>query len=508
MFTSSIDSQIADAVSAALPAEALPAVPAALPAALPADPDANVEPKSDREAALAVLDRDHEFENIGATGDLFKYGELGPVNTAFDGSMPVVHNRYERFGDIYPRETSRVLSEFERKLPGKTIMRLFSSDLMKKSGPKGLVVAGGSLAASITGTSFGDIDMFLVGLTEDEATETILCLGTMIRMAIADNAAEKSKPAPQLHVYRTERCITFFWNYGRWSKSFEIQVILRRYNTVSEILHGFDLGSSAVAFDGEEIWLTSIGKYAFERMVNIADPHRRRASYESRLGKYMSRGFGVAFPHLNVDAFKDVPETTSWSEPNYDIDMPKLSMTNLSKHKHVPTAYGADVLLANYGDGKHATSSYGGTIAYGHHAKIAEGNAFNARKEVVNTAGLCAHAIFADNMDLAAIQVTFEGLGDHIRSASMGNKVDMKTLVRCMGGEAASHLVRSLARVYDTNFDNIDFDAIASAIAAPLRERAHIPFIYMAPTNGMATEGPLAGELMTDREWYGEHYAE
>lgn len=82
----------------------------------------------------------------------------------------------------------------------------------------------------------------------------------------------------------------------------KLQVILRLYSTVSEILHGFDLGSSAVGFDGQNVILTSLGRFAYEYGYNIVDTTRRSTSYEARLTKYCRRGFDIIVPQLNIAA--------------------------------------------------------------------------------------------------------------------------------------------------------------------------------------------------------------
>jgi len=85
-------------------------------------------------------------------------------------------------------------------------------------------------------------------------------------------------------------------------KALTFQIILRAYKSISEILHGFDLGSSAVGYDGENVWMTTLSKYSYRNMVNIVDITRRSTTYERRLIKYFNRGFHIIFPDLNIAA--------------------------------------------------------------------------------------------------------------------------------------------------------------------------------------------------------------
>src|SRR5690606_20981381 len=77
-----------------------------------------------------------------------------------------------------------------------------------------------------------------------------------------------------------------------------IQIIYRLYTSKSEILHGFDIGSSAVGYDGKYVYFTSLSKFAYEYGCNIVDISRRSTTYEQRLIKYLKRGFKIILPDL------------------------------------------------------------------------------------------------------------------------------------------------------------------------------------------------------------------
>ena len=77
----------------------------------------------------------------------------------------------------------------------------------------------------------------------------------------------------------------------------KVQVILRAFPSLSTLLHGFDLPSSSMAFDGEEVLLTSAAAYACAHRVNVVCPAYRSTTFERRLGKYFKRGVSLAFAH-------------------------------------------------------------------------------------------------------------------------------------------------------------------------------------------------------------------
>jgi hypothetical protein len=437
-------------------------------------------PATDREQALAALAANHRYLRDGA-GGLFRLEELDPVDTSWDGSAPLIRSR-GTIGRI--KRLSRVLSTAKAvaKLQATVFIeagaQIFVGGLMKKRGPKGFVVAGGCLSTALLGTyEYGDIDMFLIGLTADEALEYIKQLGAFLSVAASGSGAVREK---RLDVFRTQNCITF-----RVGQSL-VQVILRLYGSVSELLHGFDLGSSAVAFDGEEFLFTSAGKFAYERIANVADPSRRRDSYERRLEKYSARGFGVVFPDLEKSRLlrSDVLE-----RPTLRIENPVLQSAAGGRHYH---AY-----LRARGSG--ASSDYCSGIQYADLSALALKNLECARVDPVRVAGLCGWAPYSPDLDVTQISATFVGLAGALKRAACRTSAKIARLERALGAKATTTLVTALAhgRV-------IDFEMLASSLVESARGHAAIPFGFMPPTNSAAD--PLKGG-MSAADWYGAYYA-
>ncbi len=109
-------------------------------------------------------------------------------------------------------------------------------------------------------------------------------------------------PFMKVDAVRSEGVLTITGAYGM-----NIQVIFRLYKTASEILHGFDLGPSAVGFDGKNVWFTGLSRFAYEYGLSIVDVTRRSPTYEQRLAKYMKRGFNLVLPSLDMAAIERSP---------------------------------------------------------------------------------------------------------------------------------------------------------------------------------------------------------
>lgn len=104
------------------------------------------------------------------------------------------------------------------------------------------------------------------------------------------------------HFIRNKNCVTVIFENNQYIyQKYIIQLILRIYKTPSEILHGFDVGSSAVGFDGKDVLFTSLSKFSYEYMCNIVDTTRRSTTYEKRLKKYFGKGFSIVLPLLKIE---------------------------------------------------------------------------------------------------------------------------------------------------------------------------------------------------------------
>lgn len=105
--------------------------------------------------------------------------------------------------------------------------------------------------------------------------------------------------ASKLMIYgqtiRTKNAITIASQYPIR----HVQIVLRLYQSVSEILTGFDIDCSCLAYDGTQVHGSPRAITALATQINTVDLSRRSPSYESRLSKYSHRGFEVYWPLLD-----------------------------------------------------------------------------------------------------------------------------------------------------------------------------------------------------------------
>jgi len=243
-------------------------------------------------------------------------------------------------------------------------------------------IAGGAVTSILTyHKTGGDVDIFIYGLSEEKATEKMeyilkhitktLFYGdthTHTRKSVFRALKKLNDPATDPETKKhckfilehNQKGLRFFkkpekqWTAEEKELSMNLmltrtsgaitidrkyQIILRLYKTKSEILHGFDFGSCAVGFDGNEVYFTSLAKFALEHGYNIVDPSRRSTTYETRLWKYYFRGYGIIFP--------DMKGLENGEKP---IDLPYMAFTAKVEGNKIewPRKVQKDVIKSDY----------------------------------------------------------------------------------------------------------------------------------------------------------------
>lgn len=157
------------------------------------------------------------------------------------------------------------------------------------------VIAGGSVNTCLTipgnelidGNNIADIDIFFITKDQKEAEKSMY--HNILRII------EVSKIKL---ILRTENSITIQLKRDHdhgWC-NLKIQFILRLYNSIAQVISGFDIDACCVAYDGEQFY----GMPRYLRSVNkgyiLVDPERQSETYGVRLLKYYKRGFDIALP--------------------------------------------------------------------------------------------------------------------------------------------------------------------------------------------------------------------
>lgn len=156
---------------------------------------------------------------------------------------------------------------------------------------RNMLIAGGSITSILGGHNVKDLDIFFYGISVDEAETRMHELISEICNHFIDRPRQfvKNRFTVTLRI-----------------DNIEFQFILRCYSCISEILHAFDIGSSAIGFDGQQLYTTAIGHFSLTTKTNIIDLKKRSATYEKRLIKYFDRGFSIILPNLDLSKLNGV----------------------------------------------------------------------------------------------------------------------------------------------------------------------------------------------------------
>ncbi|KAG9049848.1 hypothetical protein FS837_008898 [Tulasnella sp. UAMH 9824] len=134
-----------------------------------------------------------------------------------------------------------------------------------------------------------DVDLFLYGLTPEQAEEKCLEIYNAVRDSVPwEICAIRTKNAVSIHCQYPHR---------------PVQIVLRIYQSPAEILAGFDVDCACVAFDGTRVVAAPRAILALMTQSNRVATDRRSPSYEVRLAKYASRGFEIHVPDLRREDF-------------------------------------------------------------------------------------------------------------------------------------------------------------------------------------------------------------
>lgn len=188
------------------------------------------------------------------------------------------------------------------------------------------VLAGGSVIDLLMDKIPNDLDFFVTTKDEERGKEIIrelVCLKEGVDFVSV--VKYKAKDHKLFFMRRTRHAITFGKRYFP-----NEQIILRLYYCPSEVVHGFDLDSCGVLYDGKNIWATKRTIYSLKEKINYFDPERMSETYAYRLAKYSLRGFEVWLPNfednVNKEKFLDlfIPETNRVICRNFFVDMDKI----------------------------------------------------------------------------------------------------------------------------------------------------------------------------------------
>lgn len=237
---------------------------------------------------------------------------------------------------IFDPETKQQLGQISTMVPSVPIRTVLDSEVTKqlcslypwlaKVAFDNLMIAGGSLTTIIQKLSMNepihcedinDVDFFLYGDVGMPKVESLL---TQIKTQYPDST-----------FIRTPYSATLVDKKG----INKFQIIMSLFDSPSQILHSFDLGSCKVGLikdqDGFKLITTELGLFCLERRINIFDHRYDSNTYHKRLVKYFNRGYAIVYRDLDMKMVTDSYKKNGYVKLQYFT----LNLIKITNHQMI-----------------------------------------------------------------------------------------------------------------------------------------------------------------------------
>jgi hypothetical protein len=410
-----------------------------------------------------------------------------------------------------PMTQDMYASRFESKLPE---VASLLADL------EGVCVAGGAACMPFCG-DYGDVDLFMFGVPHAARWSKANEVAGRVRAAFAD--------ARCITETLSEGLLTFCVFRGANIAMLKVQLVLRLFSTSSNVVHGFDVPSCCVLYDGRVTRMTRLAAFALAHRVNVVYPPYQSPSYVHRLAKYFRRGFALAFVGMRRGVL--VPAQTTTLAAGEMLVTPRTVRGALC-FGEVSLSHGALAARTDY-EPDQTPHGFCARARLAHYAMVSTNAAlvaagktrFVLAGESVETRGRTARTVLP-LLSYAASEPRFE---DALPRAEFDRHVESA----CRGAFRRGRVnVRALRRLFRLDDDEIAKFACAAARAASGRSRRVDASAALAKfrsaLNGKYEEAAARGAIewwvvvdpsaqftasrsprpMTPLEWFGASLAE
>lgn len=234
---------------------------------------------------MNIININESFRYINVVDDLIPVDKIDYQGYEFNVPtvIPVKWGIYRKISQ------EQYMAEFDRK---------HSIAFKVLQSTENVAVAGGAAARPLyilNKNVYTDIDLFIYGIFDEQEywNKVNEIAEKIIILTIEQNSSFRI-------TQKMKKGIVVIGVILKDQLVIEYQIILRMYHTLSSIIHAFDIPSCCVAFDGYRAYTTTLGAYAHSHQVNLVHTIYRSTSFERRLVKYFTRGFGLGLIGYNL----------------------------------------------------------------------------------------------------------------------------------------------------------------------------------------------------------------
>ena len=121
-----------------------------------------------------------------------------------------------------------------------------------------------------------------------------------------------------------------------YNNTIYINIIIKYFSSISDILHSFNLHINAIAFDGKNLYFTELSSYLFINRIIIMPQYKNT----EQIVKYFNLGFAIIFSHLQKITKKTI------TLPFLNVEIYDI----LSEHVAIVNIYVKDKIEIHDGD--------------------------------------------------------------------------------------------------------------------------------------------------------------
>jgi len=239
--------------------------------------------------------------------------ELNSIDKATakkEGETAYIHPYFTLRSDGVQRYRQSSIRECEIETPEQLHVEYLQRipEHMKKH----VVIAGGAVYGSFYRHRWDDIDVFLVDIDEESIATDIL--RSLVKIYNPNNSSI---------LQRTSSALTISGIRATGKVGRRIQIVLRMYSSIQQLLYGFDIQCAAICIRASEpgkIFASNLARFFFISSLLIVDTDRRSQTYPRRLRKYLERGAILVFPRMDVQKVAQTfAERILWSKANVKL---------------------------------------------------------------------------------------------------------------------------------------------------------------------------------------------
>lgn len=172
---------------------------------------------------------------------------------------------------------------------------------------KNYAICGGFVRSILLGQCINDIDIFMFGDEHNNVADIFnRTVNDIVYNIIVHNNVIHHDDINFMFLYKENTKVFEILVLNDDELYCKIQIILRWYKNIHEILDSFDIGPSKVAFDGRHVYFTQESALSFKYMMNYIAVPNSGLKMCLRIIKYLYFGFNIVVDNITDKNYNNI----------------------------------------------------------------------------------------------------------------------------------------------------------------------------------------------------------